>query len=282
MHLLDRCDLFVIVLCQLGILMFVQYANMCLHLRFHAGDTPASPGVTPTDGQKGRRPSYFARPQIRAAPQPAALAETAAAAPASVANGSSQVASCSFSCCRSCASQEGAATLAARPPGKAWHPGETSDKTPPFLAHGSHALLRHCLGRSVPTHGRGVLQQLPENSRVDPSAAIAGRLHRGWGSIPPCSLPGISGSCACCSASAHSHSRQQSARGLVLSCGPYIQPCVLLQCQHRPAHMGEARSHACSSGGAPRRGKNIYSHYTLYPEENLTKMVHYTCKLSHS
>ena len=92
MHLPGRCDLFIIVLCQLGISMFVQYANMCQHLRFHAGDAPASPGVTPTDGQKGRRPSYFARPQIRAAPQPAAPAETAAAAPASMANGSSQVA----------------------------------------------------------------------------------------------------------------------------------------------------------------------------------------------
>lgn len=92
MHLPDNCDLFVIVLCQLGIPMFVQYVNMCQHRRFHAGGTPVSPGVTPTDGQKGRRPSYFARPQIRAAPQPAAPAETAAAASASMANGSSQVA----------------------------------------------------------------------------------------------------------------------------------------------------------------------------------------------
>ena len=72
--------------------MFVQCVNMCQHLCVHAGGTPASPGVTPTDGQKGRRPSYFARPQIRSAPQPAATAEIAAAASDSVANGSSQVA----------------------------------------------------------------------------------------------------------------------------------------------------------------------------------------------
>ncbi len=51
-----------------------------------------SPGVTPTEGQKGRRPSYFARPQIRAAPQPAAPAEPGAPVPGVAANGSSQVA----------------------------------------------------------------------------------------------------------------------------------------------------------------------------------------------
>ena len=54
-----------------------------------AGGTPASPGATPTEGQKGRKPSYFARPQIRAAPQPAAPAEAAGAGPGGMTNGNS-------------------------------------------------------------------------------------------------------------------------------------------------------------------------------------------------
>ena len=58
----------------------------------NAGGTPSSPGMTPTNGQKKRRPSYFAQPQIRAAPQPAAPPEAAAAAAASMANGSSPAA----------------------------------------------------------------------------------------------------------------------------------------------------------------------------------------------
>ena len=54
------------------------------------GVAPVSPVQTPTEGQKARRPSYFARPQIRAQPLPVAAAEAAAAAPAAVANSASQ------------------------------------------------------------------------------------------------------------------------------------------------------------------------------------------------
>ena len=54
------------------------------------GGAPASPGRTPTEGQKARRPSYFARPQIRAQPMPAAAVEAADAAPVGTANSASQ------------------------------------------------------------------------------------------------------------------------------------------------------------------------------------------------